>query len=71
MTQNIHSEEKFSVKYIVKDFSTKNYYCGKDIGWSSNDWMADHFDSLKEAKNFIKQIDGFYQIESIYMVKKK
>ncbi len=58
-------------KYIIKDFGTKNYYCREPIGWSPNDWLAYRFNSLKEAKDFINKEDGTYQIESIYIVKKK
>ena len=58
-------------KYIIKDFSTKHYYCGDSLGWTLNEFLADHFDTIKDAENFIKKEDGFFQIEKIYIIKNK
>jgi hypothetical protein len=55
-------------KYLIKCFTEQTYYCGENIGWSENAYLADYFDTIEDAKNFIKREHGKFQIEVVYVV---
>jgi len=52
--------------YIVRDFYTQLYYCGKDFGWFDDPKFSECFESIEEAENFMKSENGVFQLETIY-----
>ena len=55
-------------KYVVKDFETQKYYCGKLYGWSKEARFAGYFETAEDAERFIDQENGKFQIEVVYVV---
>ena len=56
-------------KYVVKEFMEQTYYCGETFGWSAEEsYLADYFDTLEDAEDFIKKQNGQFQIETVYFV---
>lgn len=55
-------------KYVVKDFEAQSYYCGEAYGWSKEAYLANYFDEIEDAKRFIDQQDGKFQIELVYVI---
>ena len=55
-------------KYIVKDFEAQTYYCGESYGYSKEAYLADYFDTIQDAENYIKRENGKFQIEAVYVV---
>lgn len=55
-------------KYIVKNFDSQEYYCGKIHGWAKQHYLVEYFDSIKDAKKFISGEKGRFQIELIYII---
>lgn len=53
-------------RYIVKSFIEQTYYCGELHGWENILLLADSFDTVEDAENFIKREDGMFQIETVY-----
>jgi hypothetical protein len=53
-------------KYVVKDFESQTFYCGKYLGWSEEADNADFFDTIEDAEVFIKYESGKFQIEAVY-----
>ena len=53
-------------QYVVKNFLT-NQYWSFDSKWG-NQFEAREFNSVEEAEDFIKQLDGQFVIETIYIV---
>jgi hypothetical protein len=58
-------------RYVVKDFETQTYYCGKYLGeiWSENSHLVEYFKTFEDAEEFIKlEKCGKFQIEVVYFV---
>lgn len=55
-------------KYIVKDFKTQLYYCGKDYGWCNESWASEYFNTFEDAKLFVLSQEGKFVIEMIFIV---
>lgn len=53
-------------KYVVKDFDDQTYYCGAQHGWSTGVYFVEYFETLEDAKLFISQEQGRFQIEEVY-----
>ena len=55
-------------KYIVKNFEAQTYYCGEQYGWTKEYYLVDYFYSKEDAKHFIENEQGIFQIELVYAV---
>lgn len=57
-------------KYVVKDFEAQTYYTGEYTGkqtWEKEAYLAEYFETIEDAENFIKREDGKFQIEVVYV----